>query len=64
MYSWVDTFGMNWLIMCSKGIGKMIKQVFGGFLVAIMIFPVRNLVQGICSLDGSRMELYCHSNAL
>ena len=60
----MDTCGRNWLIMCSKGIVKMIKQVFGGLLVAIMIFPVRNSVQGIYSLVGSRTELYCHSKAL
>ena len=50
--------------MCSKGTGKRIKQVVGGLLIVNVMLPVKKSVQGIWSLAGSRMELYCHSNAL
>ena len=60
----MDTCSRNWLIIFSKGTEKMIKQVVGGLLVAYVILPVMKSVQRIWSLVGSRMELYCHSNAL
>ena len=60
----MDTCGRNWLSMCSKGTGKRIKQVVGGLLIVNVMLPVKKSVQGIWSLAGSRMELYCHSNAL
>ena len=48
--------------MCLKWIGKMIKHVVGGLIVAIMMLSVKNSVQGICSLAVSGTGLYCHSN--
>ena len=44
--------------------GKIMKQFVAGFLIAKVILPVKKSVHGILSLAGSRMELYCHSNAL
>ena len=44
--------------------GKIMKQFVAGFLVANVILPVKKSVHGILSLAWSKMELYCHSNAL